>query len=198
MLGGQGLRSHSAAGYCRGVPSVIAQRPHLVVVGLMGVGKTTVAEILARRLGRPLRDSDADITRLTGRAGSRIAADDGVDELHRLEEAVLLGALAAEEPLVVAAAGWVVESVWCREALERRAVVVWLRVERNELVRRMESGDHRRTLAPGELDALIARREPMFRAIADLVVAADQPPDAVADEILAEPQLPRSGVTNPP
>ena len=158
---------------------------HIVIVGLMGAGKTTVAEAVARRREWPMRDSDRDIEAATGRTGRELAAADGVAELHRWEEAVLLDALDRPDPQVVAAAGWVVESAPCREAMARSAEVVWLRVSGEELRRRMASGQHRRPLAPAELDAMVARRNPMMAAAADVVIAADGGQDEVVAAVLA-------------
>ncbi len=158
---------------------------HVVVVGLMGAGKTTVAEALARQRNWPMRDSDRDIEAATGRSGRELAAADGVEALHRWEERVLLDALAQPDPQVVAAAGWVVESAECRQAMARSAVVVWLRVSEDELRRRMATGQHRRPLTPAELDAMVARRNPMMEAAADVVVDADGARDEVVAAVLA-------------
>jgi shikimate kinase len=145
---------------------------HIVVVGLMGVGKTTTAAAVALQLGVPLRDSDRDIERLTGRSGRDIAAADGVDALHALEEQVLLDALEAEERSVITAAGWTIESASCREALARRAIVVWLTLPIDEILRRIATGAHRRSMSSEELDALVTRRTPLFAAAADLAASA--------------------------
>ena len=72
-------------------------RPHIAVIGLMGAGKSTLATAISSALGRVMRDSDVDIETLVGQTGREIALSGGIDSLHRLEEAVLLGALAATE-----------------------------------------------------------------------------------------------------
>ena len=150
---------------------------------MMGVGKSTVAALLAARLGRPHRDSDRDIESLTGRTGRQIAADDGVDELHRLEEEVLLEALGSTQPSVVSAAGWVIESPRCRAAIQREAVSVWLRLSADDLRTRMNEGVHRRDLSADELAQLFIRREPLLQELADLVVDARRAPHDIVDEL---------------
>lgn len=167
-----------------GDPADPPQR-HVVIIGLMGAGKTTVAEALARHRGWPMRDSDRDIEAATGHTGRELTAAQGVEALHRWEEAVLIEALSLPDPQVVAAAGWVVESAPCREAMARSAVVVWLRVGEEELRRRMAAGRHRRPLTGAELDAMVARRNPMMAAVADLVVDADGGQDDVVAAVLA-------------
>lgn len=157
---------------------------HLVVAGMMGVGKTTTADALAVRLGRAVRDSDRDLRALFGRSGSDLAARHGVVELHRLESAVLLGALASATPSVAAAAGSVVEDPRCREALRRRAVTVVLEVGVDELLARSGTGDHRRPIDREEFEALQARRRPLFAEVATLVVDGSAPAHEVVAEIL--------------
>jgi shikimate kinase len=161
-------------------------RTHIVLLGMMGAGKTTVGDLLSSRTGRPYRDSDRDIERMTGRTGREIAADDGVDELHRLEEEVLLDAVDSTEPCVVSAAGWVIESPRCRAAIQRTAVAVWLRLSPEDLRTRMDEGSHRRDLPNDELSRLLERREPLLLGIADIVIDATRSPDEIVDQIVDE------------
>ncbi len=167
---------------------------HIAVVGLMGAGKSTLAHAVAQRLGVPWRDSDRDIETLTGRTGRELAADlgVGVDGLHHLEEAVLLGALASYYPLVVSAAGWVVESELCRTIMRHRAHVVWLHAPASVLVERMEAGTHRRTVTEAEVEALAKRREPLFRQVADQTLDASEGVDVLVAALLAGLSMRRS------
>jgi shikimate kinase len=135
----------------------MAGGPHIAIVGLMGVGKSTTAERLAKRLGWSYRDSDRDIEARTGRTGGEIAAADGIPALHRLEESVLLDALARDEPTVITAAGSTIESAACRLALGERAMVVWLTLDADSLAERIATGSHRRMMGRTELDARIVR-----------------------------------------
>ncbi len=151
---------------------------------MMGSGKTTTATALSRRLGLPMRDSDHDIELVTGRTGADFGAAGKVDELHRLEEAMLLGALALERSHVIAAAGWVVESALCRHALARRACVVYLRLPLDRLAHRIEAGTHRRTIAPDELAAIDERRRPLFEQVADVPVDGRLPAVEVVDAVV--------------
>jgi shikimate kinase len=163
---------------------------HLVITGLMGAGKTTAATAAAARLGRPLRDSDHDLEQLFGIRGVDIAAGPGVDELHRLEEAVLLGALASDEPSVIAAAGWVVESRWCRLALASRALVVVLDSNADDLASRSATGSHRRPVSIDEFEEQRARRQPLFAEVADLTLDASLPAPEIVDAIVEFVQRP--------
>ena len=158
---------------------------HVVVLGLMGVGKSTIGELLAARLGCSYRDSDRDIEAATGRTGRQIATTSGVGELHHVEEEVLLDALSSKLPQVISAAAWVVESPRCRSAIEQSAIAVWLELPTEKLFRRIRAGSHRREMTLAELETIVARREPLFRELADIVVTADGPPADVVDQILA-------------
>jgi shikimate kinase len=163
--------------------------PHIAIVGLMGVGKSTTAERLATRLGWSYRDSDRDIEARTGRTGGEIAAADGIPELHRLEESVLLDALASDEPTVITAAGSTIESAACRVALADRATVVWLTLDADSLADRIATGSHRRTMTRSELDALIVRRSPLFAATAALTLDASAPVDSIVDSIVSHANI---------
>ena len=122
---------------------------HVVLVGLMGSGKTTVGTIVARRLGLPFRDNDTLLEAGTGETATAIRDREGAEGLHRAEVRVLGDALGARNPTVIAAAAAVVDDPACRAALRAPGVVVaWLRADPAVLGGRFEadargSGAHR-------------------------------------------------------
>ena len=150
---------------------------HLVLVGMMGVGKSTAARVLADRLGRRGIDSDAVIEARTGRTVREIFAEDGEAAFRALETDVLLEALASEEPLVIAAAGGVVLSEANRAALRAsQARVVWLCADPANLVERVRGGGHRPLLdedPAGTLQRMFDQREALYREVADAIVLVD-------------------------
>jgi shikimate kinase len=155
----------------------------------MGVGKTTVGEVLARRMGRQLVDSDERIERLTGRTVKQILADDGVGELRRHEAEALFDALDDSEPRVIAAAGGVVLDPEHRRGLaEADADVVWLTGDPYVLALRTQTGEHRPWLEHdpvGTLQQMHSEREHLYREVADRVVDVHgSTPDEIADRIL--------------
>jgi len=165
-------------------------RRHLVLIGLMGVGKTTVGQVLADRLGRELVDSDLRIEALTGRTVKQILQQGGVVELRRYEAAALFDALTGPEPRVLAAAGGVVLDRHHRtRLLEADADVVWLTGDPETLGPRTTTRDHRPWLdddVVGTLQRMYIEREHLYREVADRVVAVDGlTPDEVADRVLA-------------
>src|SRR4029450_4197591 len=98
-----------------------------VVVGAMGVGKTTVGRRLARELQRPFADADEQLELRAGRTIPAIFRDDGGGAFRPLESEILADLLGRTHPLVVAAGGGVVIRAGNRALLGRRAFVVWLR-----------------------------------------------------------------------
>ena len=150
---------------------------HLVLVGMMGVGKSTAARVLADRLGRRVIDSDAVIEARTGRTVREIFAEDGEAAFRALETDVLLEALASEEPLVIAAAGGVVLSEANRAALRAsQARVVWLCADPANLVERVRGGGHGPLLdedPAGTLQRMFDQREALYREVADAIVLVD-------------------------
>jgi shikimate kinase len=119
---------------------------HVVLVGLMGSGKTSVGRALAKRLGLPFSDSDADIERTTGRTVAELAGTIGVEEMHELEAQQLLQALAEPTPSVIATAASTIDDPACRAALADPALaVVWLQAAPEALAKRFRSSGHRPT-----------------------------------------------------
>lgn len=177
-------------------PSDTTRRPPrhpIVLLGMMGAGKTTVGRLLAARLGCPYLDNDDAVRGMTGREPAEIRATDGEDELHRLESDALAWALAGDAPVVVGAAGFVAEDPRAPGLLAGDVHVVWLRARPETLRARIGSGEGRRAEAT-DLDWLrqrIAEREDAYRALADAVIDVDDlAPDAVADAILGAAGLP--------
>ena len=157
---------------------------HVVVLGAMGVGKTTTGAALAAELGWNHVDSDVDLERLTGCSGADFAAEHGVHALHELEAAVLLGALSADEPAVISAAASTVENGLVRELLPRRAVVVRLVLSPSATLERQAKGTHRRPMAEEELVRLAEGREPFFSMLEDLRLDATLSTEALVAAIV--------------
>lgn len=159
----------------------------MVITGLMGAGKSTVAHLVADALGRRIRDSDADLRERYGLTAAEMAATLGADALHEREGQVLRDALTARPALVVAAAASTVEEARSRRAL-KQAFVVFLDGPPAVLATRMLSSAHRPHFQP-DLERMLteqrARRLPYFLEVADLTVDATRPPEEIAAGILA-------------
>ena len=153
----------------------MAGYPHpIIVVGRMGSGKTTIGRALASELGYRFIDNDAGLAAEYDATARELAERVGVEQLHRLEAAQLLNALASfgAGEVVIAAAASVVEEPACRAALSEQ-VVIWLRAHPAYLARRLREGDHRPKLGIGHPELPAAHedhREELYRAVADLIV----------------------------
>jgi len=162
---------------------------HLVLVGMMGAGKTTVGRAVAARLGSRFVDSDELIEARTGRTVRQIFEADGEPAFRLLETAALVEALADPEPLVIAAAGGVVLQAENRAALERStALVVWLQADPSVLAGRVGLDDHRPLLGDdpeAALRRLLPERRRWYEEVADTTVETDHvPPDEVIAHVL--------------
>ena len=158
-------------------------RRHVILIGPMGVGKTTVGEHLADRLGRPFLDSDEVMEDRLGEWSSEIAAREGVEHLHAVELEVFLAMISSPEPSVIASAASVVDSEAGRGALEAN-LTVWLSASDRVLAQRQQHGHHRRAVDAGERRALHSRRAPLLEAAATLRLDTDQRSiDALVDEV---------------
>jgi len=155
---------------------VAMSRP-IVLVGLMGCGKTTVGSDLAGRLGRPLWDGDLQLQELTGLTAAALAAERGPDVLHRIEVEVLAMGLAHRPVSVVGAAAAVVLDPRLPGMLSQ-AWTVWLQVEVSHLVSRLRHDDGHRPELAGDLLATLREmarvRDPLYARVADLTLDADR------------------------
>jgi shikimate kinase len=162
---------------------------HIVLVGLMGSGKTSIGTRVAQSLGLPFIDSDEELERRTGATAREILAERGTDGLHAAEADVVEGALSSEERSVIGAAASVVLTPAMRDRL-REEYVVWLRADPHALIDRMASShNEQRPYVDDDPNVLISQdeeRKDLYRGIASLVVdSTGRDRDEIADEIVA-------------
>lgn len=146
----------------------------LVLVGLMGAGKTTVGRRLAKFLRRPFRDADHEIEAAAGRTVSEIFTDFGETAFREGERKVIARLIEEEPPMVLALGGGAFVDEDTRALVKAKAVSVWLQADLDTLVERVGRKDTRPLLQQGDpreiLSGLMARREPAY-AQADVHVA---------------------------
>ncbi len=156
-----------------------------VLVGPMGAGKSTVAELLATAYGVTARDTDADVETTAGRSISDIFVDSGEAHFRELERAAVAEALASHDGVLALGGGAVLDPA-TRELLADHRVV-FLRVGLSDAVKRVGLGTSRPLLlgnVRSRIKALLDERTPVYESVADLVVDTDQrSPQDVADEI---------------
>jgi shikimate kinase len=148
----------------------------IVLLGMMGAGKSSVGAALSRRTGWPYLDNDRLVRETTGRAPEVIDAQDGEAALHAAESAALHAALARPGPMIVGAAAMVVDDSASVARLRALPGVVYLRARAETLRSRIGSGAGRRDEAvePGWLEARLARRDARYRDLAALTIETDQ------------------------
>lgn len=147
---------------------------HVVLLGLMGSGKTQVGRRLAEALGRPLLDCDDLLeAQMGGRTAREIADEEGLDRLHELEARIALEMLASTDPAVIGPAASTIEVDAVRDALVGHTVV-WLTGPVELLAEKAAGKDHRPLVHERDVTELIEEqlraREPLALAVADLVL----------------------------
>jgi shikimate kinase len=160
----------------------------VVLVGLMGAGKSTAGSLVAAAIGRPFVDVDAAIVEHTGKTVRQLWEAGGEAAYRQLESRVVLDTLEGPSGVVLAAPGGVVLDAAVRAGLVG-SFVVWLRADPTTLANRVERENHRPLLGddPRDLLTRMARdRSELYAQVADLVVDSDQHnATEVAEMILA-------------
>ncbi|MCC8481527.1 3-dehydroquinate synthase [Streptomyces parvus] len=166
--------------------------PLVVLVGPMGVGKSTVGELLAARLGTTYRDTDADVVAEAGKPIAEIFYDEGEEHFRALERRAVAAAVAGH-PGVLSLGGGAVLDGATRELLAGRPVV-YLSMDVDEAVRRVGLGAARPLLAVNprrQWRELMDARRHLYEEVARTVVATDEnTPEEVAQAIIDALELP--------
>lgn len=158
----------------------------IVLIGLMGAGKSAIGKRLAARLGLPFHDSDAAIEAAAGLSVAEIFARHG--EAHfRTGERRVIARLLAGSPIVLATGGGAYLDAQTRALVRSCAIAVWLRAPVPVLLRRVAGRSHRPLLNAGDPAAVLARlskeRAPVY-AEADIIIdSSEDPPDMTTDTV---------------
>jgi shikimate kinase len=153
---------------------------NVILIGMMGCGKTTVGRMLSRRMGRRFLDTDAELERREGRSVSDIFASDGEEYFRGLEEKLCLE-LSHSSDLVIACGGGLPLRPQGIAALRRSGVVFWLDRDPGETYDKLDTSG--RPLAQAGREAFLeryAQRAPIYRDCADYVVRAKSPDEAAS------------------
>ncbi len=159
--------------YARSVLNTDAgQAPvRILLIGMMGSGKSSVGRELATRTGWPFADNDTLVQRATGSTARGLLAQSGEPGLRRAEAEALAVALSLPPPVIAAVAAGTVLDAGNRRAISGAGFVVWLRAPVGVLVARSADADHRPWLegdASGWFEAALAERGPLYARLADL------------------------------
>ena len=186
------------------IPSL--NKAHILLIGMMGAGKTTIGEVLAESLGRSYIDSDEQVVQATGKSVAEIFRDQGEAAFRLQERLALENAVGSFPPAVISIAGGAVLNEDNRRLISNAGKVIFLRASLDTLTTRLGDGEGRPLLStgsqpesepgnslpgnqhPGEsvrdiLSRLLDQRMPLYTEIADVTVDVD---DLSIEEQVAE------------
>ncbi|MDQ0420563.1 shikimate kinase [Peteryoungia aggregata LMG 23059] len=160
---------------------------NLVLVGLMGAGKSAIGRIVAQQLGLPFVDTDTEIERVSRMSISELFAAYGEDEFRALETRVIKRLLRTG-PRVVSTGGGAFINEKTRKQVERGGLSIWLNADLEVLWERVNKRDHRpllKTENPKQtLKDLMDKRYPIY-ALADITVQSrDVRKEVIANEVM--------------
>jgi shikimate kinase len=151
---------------------------HIVLLGLMGTGKTSIGRVVSGRIGAPLVDGDEVLEHQYHATAAEVAAERGLEALHSLEAEIALQALAAGT-----------ESVAVRQALHPHHVV-WLTASAEFLASKVRNKAHRPLVGEGDPEELLRQqasmREPLVMALAPIVIHVETTSDEEAADIIVD------------
>ncbi len=153
----------------------------IVLIGLMGAGKTAVGRRLASRLDLPFLDADNEIEKAAGESIKEIFAEHG-EAYFRKGEQKVIARLLESGPQVLATGGGAYMNPETRDAIKALGVSIWLKANLRVLMKRVQRRRHRPLLATGDPEAvmkkLMAERDPVY-AGADITVESREVPHDV-------------------
>jgi shikimate kinase len=160
----------------------------IVMVGMMGAGKSAIGRRLAQRLGLPFLDADAEIERAAGATIAEIFEKHG-EAVFRDGERRVIARLLDGPVGVLATGGGAFMDTETRARIRNRAITVWLKADLDTLVERVSRRGHRPLLKNGDpreiLTRLMAQRDPIY-AEADITVETGHAPTAATVERVIE------------
>lgn len=166
--------------------ALLAGRP-IVLVGMMGAGKTTVGRRLAARLGRRFVDSDEEVEKAAGMNIEDIFAAHGEADF-RAGEVRVIARLLRDADLVLGTGGGAFMNAETRALVKSAAVSVWIKADTDVLFARVQRRSNRpllKTANPRQtLEDLIVKRYPVYAEADVTVMSRDVPQEQVASEVI--------------
>ena len=161
------------------IRDLLARRmQNIVLIGMPGSGKSTVAALLGKKLGRPVSDSDAAVEQAAGKPIPRIFAEEGQDAFRALETQAL-AQLGKGSAGIIATGGGCVTRRENYPPLHQNGVIFWLRRDTDRLPR-----EGRPISLSRDLKELEMEREPLYRAFADHIIDNNGPVEDTVRQIM--------------
>jgi shikimate kinase len=183
--------AHNAAIAAPAVTALLAAlgRRSIVLVGMMGAGKSSIGRRLAQRLGLGFVDADAEIEAAAGMTIAEIFARDG-ESYFRSGEARVIARLLDQGPQVLATGGGAFMNGETRASIGQKGISVWLKADFEVLMRRVKRRSADRPMLQGDpaerVRHLIAERYPVYAEADTLVMSRDVPHETIVNEIVTE------------
>ena len=153
----------------------------VVLIGMMGAGKSSVGRRLGARLGIPFVDADTEIETAAGMSISEIFAQHG-ESYFRAGEARVIARLLAHGPQVVATGGGSVMDTNTRALIRAKGISIWLKADLDVLLKRTRRRNDRPLV--DKIKDLLPVREPLY-AEADITIQSrDEPHEMIVDEVV--------------
>ena len=160
----------------------------VVLIGLMGAGKTAIGRRLATRLGVNFVDADTEIEQAAGKSISDIFTDHGETHFRNGERRVITRLL-GDGPQVLATGGGAYMNDETRKTISEYGISVWLKADFKVLMERVVRRDHRPLLKTKDPNAVMKRlmdeRYPVYSSSDITVRSRDVPHEVIVDEIMA-------------
>lgn len=167
----------------------LLQEKILLLVGMMGVGKTSLGRMISKRLHLPFVDSDKEIERMTGFTISDLFARYGEEEFRKGEEKVMERLLNGK-PCVLSSGGGAFLSAHTRKVAKEKAVSIWIKAGADVISGRTQGRTHRPLVPSADNQATIQRlvKEcyPLYSEADIMVESFDEPPHYTVSRILKE------------
>jgi shikimate kinase len=160
----------------------------VILVGMMGSGKSTVGQLLSDGSGWPYHDNDELLDRLFNATPRQVLAESGEARLRETESSALALGLKSPAPCIIGAAAGTILDEPNRRLVREAGVVVWLRATAESLNERAFGAEHRPWLESGGEEwvrSTVAERDPLYASAAEVIVDTDgREASEIADEIL--------------
>ena len=163
-----------------------AEAPRVVLIGMMGSGKSTVGRALSARTGWPYVDNDELLLQIAGASPKEILAQRGEAELRASESAALMLGLRTPAPCIIGAAAGTILDEANRDAMRRSGRLVWLRANPETLAARSIGAPHRAWLDEGGQEWIhqtAELRDPLYASVAEVTLDVE---GRSAEELAAE------------
>ncbi|MBA2632843.1 MAG: shikimate kinase [Chloroflexi bacterium] len=159
----------------------------VILIGMMGSGKSTIGRLLSEATGWPYVDNDELVQQAHGKTSRQLLAVRGEEAMRAAESQALKRGLEVPEPTIIGAAAGTILDATNRERLRNGGIVAYLRADAATLEARAAGGDHRPWLDGADsswIREAVERREPLYESVADITVdTGSSSAEAVADEL---------------